>query len=104
MSLKVGVFVDAENVRYNGGYHLRYDVLRRFAGRDSRTPIRLNTYVTFDQERANEEPEYAKKAFSYQQQARQYGWKVNLKNVRRFSVYWLILFLRRRAGTGTARL
>ncbi len=85
MSLKVGVFVDAENVRYNGGYQLRYDVLRTFAGRNDRRLIRLNTYVAFDQERANEDQEYARKSFLYQQQARQFGWKVILKNVRRFT-------------------
>lgn len=85
MSIKVGVFVDAENVRYNGGFHLRYDILRRFAGRGERTLIRLNTYVAFDQERAKDDPEYAKKAYSYQHSARQFGWKVNIKNVRRFT-------------------
>jgi hypothetical protein len=25
---RVGVYVDAENIRYNGGYQMRYDVLR----------------------------------------------------------------------------
>ncbi len=85
MTLKVGVFVDAENVRYNGGYQLRYDVLRTFAGRNDRRLIRLNTYVAFDQERASEDQEYARKSFLYQQQARQFGWKVILKNVRRFT-------------------
>ncbi|MFZ1575402.1 MAG: NYN domain-containing protein, partial [Chromatiaceae bacterium] len=24
--MRIGVFVDAENVRYNGGYQMRYDV------------------------------------------------------------------------------
>ncbi len=85
MALKVGVFVDAEHVRFNGGFHLRYDVLRRFAGRGERGLIRLNTYVIFDQERANSDPEYARKALNYQQIARQFGWKVIVKNVRRFS-------------------
>ena len=32
--MKVGVFVDAENIKFNGGYNLRYDVLRRFAARN----------------------------------------------------------------------
>lgn len=85
MTSKVGVFVDAENVRYNGGFHLRYDILRRFAGRGDRNLIRLNTYVLFDQERANEDVEYANKALGYQQIARQFGWKVNVKHVRRFT-------------------
>lgn len=85
MTIKTGVFVDAENVRYNGGFHLRYDILRRFASRGDRNLIRLNTYLLFDEERASEDAEYAKKALSYQQIARQFGWKVNVKNIRRYT-------------------
>ena len=48
-TLKVGVFVDAENIKFNGGYQLKYDVLRRFAARDNGTLLRLNTYLAFDQ-------------------------------------------------------
>ncbi len=84
-ALKVGVFVDAENVRYNGGYQLRYDVLRMFAGRYGSTPLRLNTYIAFDQERAKEDPEYRRRAHAYQQMVRDYGWKVIVKNVRRYT-------------------
>jgi len=84
-SLRVGVFVDAENVKFNGGYQLRYDVLRRFAGRDGGDPLRLNTYLAFDQERAKEDPEYAKKSYLYQQTVREFGWKVIVKNVRRYT-------------------
>ena len=54
--LKVGVFVDAENIKFNGGYQLRYDVLRRFAARDKGTLLRLKTYLAYDQERAREKP------------------------------------------------
>lgn len=83
--LKVGVFVDAENVRYNGGYQLRYDVLRRFAARQGGTLLRLNTYLAFDQERAREDGEYAKKSYAYQQMVRDFGWKITVKNVQRFT-------------------
>lgn len=44
-SVRVGVFVDAENIRYNGGYQMRYDVLRRFAARNGGVLQRLNTYM-----------------------------------------------------------
>ena len=83
--LKVGVFVDAENIKFNGGYQLRYDVLRRFAARDKGTLLRLNTYLAYDQERARENPEYAKKSRTYQQMVRDYGWKIIVKNVRRYT-------------------
>lgn len=83
-TLKVGVFVDAENIKFNGGYQLKYDVLRRFAARQGGTLLRLNTYLAYDQERAREDPEYAKKSHSYQQIVRDFGWKIIVKQVRRY--------------------
>ncbi|MET0046851.1 MAG: NYN domain-containing protein [Sedimenticola sp.] len=83
--LKVGVFVDAENIKFNGGYQLRYDILRHFAARNSGTLLRLNTYLAFDQERARKDNEYAKKSNIYQQMVRDYGWKITVKTVRRFT-------------------
>lgn len=84
-SFRVGVFVDAENVRYNGGYQMRYDVLRRFAGREGGILQRLNTYIAFDAERGREDPEYKKKAHTYQQMVRDFGWKIHVKTVRRYT-------------------
>ncbi len=84
-SIKVGVFVDAENVRYNGGYQIRYDVLRLFASRYGGSLLRLNTYMAFDQERAREDPEYSRRTRAYQQMVRDYGWKVIVKDVRRYT-------------------
>jgi uncharacterized LabA/DUF88 family protein len=84
-SIKVGVFVDAENVRYNGGYQLRYDILRLFAARYGGSLLRLNTYIAYDQERAREDPEYRRRAQTYQQMVRDFGWKVIVKHVRRYT-------------------
>jgi uncharacterized LabA/DUF88 family protein len=83
--LRVGVFVDAENVRYNGGYQMRYDVLRRFAAREGGSLQRLNTYQAVDEERAKEDLEYRKKSRSYQQMVRDFGWKIFVKPVRRYT-------------------
>ncbi|MGD2082810.1 MAG: NYN domain-containing protein [Chromatiales bacterium] len=83
--IKVGVFVDAENIRYNGGYQMRYDVLRRFAARDGGKLLRLNTYITFDQERAREDPEYAERSRAFQQMVRDFGWKITVKMIRRYT-------------------
>jgi uncharacterized LabA/DUF88 family protein len=83
--VRVGVFVDAENIRYNGGYQMRYDILRRFAARDGGVLQRLNTYMAFDAERAREDVEYKKKAHAYQQMVRDFGWKITVKQVRRYT-------------------
>lgn len=84
-NLRVGVYVDAENVRYNGGYQMRYDVLRRFAAREGGGLQRLNTYLAFDSERARDDPDYAKKSRTYQQMVRDFGWKITVKHVRRYT-------------------
>lgn len=81
---RVGVFVDAENIRYNGGYQMRYDVLRRFAAREGGVLQRLNTYMAFDPERAREDLDYARKSRTYRQMVRDFGWKVTVKPVRRY--------------------
>ncbi len=81
----MGVYVDAENVRYNGGYQMRYDVLRRFAARENGILQRLNTYISYDSERAREDTEYAKKSRGYQQMVRDFGWKITVKYVRRYT-------------------
>ncbi len=83
--LRVGVFVDAENVRYNGGYQMRYDVLRRFAAREGGCLQRLNTYQAVDEERAKEDMDYRKKSRAYQQMVRDFGWKIFVKPVRRYT-------------------
>lgn len=64
---------------------MRYDVLRRFAARDGGHPQRLNTYMAFDLERAREDVEYAKKSGTYQQMVRDFGWKITVKYVRRYT-------------------
>ena len=84
-SMRIGVFVDAENVRYNGGYQMRYDVLRRFAAREGGILQRLNTYLAFDLERAREDQDYTKKSRAYQQMVRDFGWKITVKYVRRYT-------------------
>ena len=45
-NLEVGVFVDVAYLARNGGYGMRYDLLREFACRDGAEPLRLNAYVT----------------------------------------------------------
>jgi uncharacterized LabA/DUF88 family protein len=83
--LHIGVYVDAENVRYNGGYAMRYDVLRRFAAREDQARLlRLNTYMAVDGDRMKSDREYREGIRSYQQAVRDLGWKIIEKPVRWF--------------------
>jgi uncharacterized LabA/DUF88 family protein len=75
----VGVYVDAANIQSNGGYGMQYDVLREFACHDHGVPIRLNAYVTFDAERARQDPVYASRTNNFYSALRDFGYKVIIK-------------------------
>src|SRR5699024_5210906 len=81
MGNKVGIFVDAVNVTMNGGYGLRYDVLRRFACRQGCRPSRMNVYLAFDSRRAEEDPNYKEKTNRFGKVLRDFEYKVLVKPV-----------------------
>jgi uncharacterized LabA/DUF88 family protein len=80
--LRVGVYVDVANVTMNGGYGMRYDVLREFACRGDSTPVRLNAYVAYDAQRAETDPSYRQSQGSFHQIIREQGFKVIEKVVK----------------------
>ncbi len=80
----VGVYVDASNISRNGGQRMQYDVLREFACRDHGEALRLNVYLSYDEERAETSPVYRDKARAYQSALRELGYKVIEKRVKWF--------------------
>lgn len=80
--MKVGVYIDAENITKNGGRGLRYDTLREFACRDRSDALRLNVYTSFDEERADRDPSYKRNARAFQAALRDFGYKVIVKPVK----------------------
>lgn len=81
MESKAGIYVDAVNVTMNGGFGLRYDVLRKFACRDGSTPARMNVYLAYDKQRAEEEQEYRDKTARFSEVLRDFEYKVIEKPV-----------------------
>lgn len=81
---RVGVFVDSNNIRMNGGYGMRYDVLREYAVRDGAELLRLNAYLSFDRQRAEEDDVYRRGQVNYTDNLRDFGYKVLQKKVRRY--------------------
>lgn len=63
---------------------MQYDVLRDFACRDGAEPVRMNAYVSFDRERAQEDIMYRNKAVSFHDALRNLGYKVVIKEVIRY--------------------
>lgn len=80
--LKTGVFVDVANIILNGGYGMRYDILRRFASRNNAQLLRLNAYVSFDTMRATSDLEYRIGQKRFHAALRDLGYKVIIKEVR----------------------
>lgn len=76
---RVGIYVDAVNVTMNGGFGLRYDVLRRFACRTGGIGSRLNVYVSYDEDRLKADNEYRKKTMRFCEVLRDYEFKVTEK-------------------------
>ncbi|MGM0546505.1 MAG: NYN domain-containing protein [Bacteroidota bacterium] len=81
MEGKVGIYVDAVNVTMNGGFGLRYDILRKFACRDQMVPSRMNVYLAFDEHRAEEDQDYKNKTTRFSEVLRDFEYKVIKKPV-----------------------
>lgn len=76
MSGNVGIYIDAVNVTMNGGFGLRYDILRKFATRDGSFPSRMNVYLAYDERRAEEDEGYRKKTSRFSEVLRDFEYKV----------------------------
>jgi uncharacterized LabA/DUF88 family protein/cold shock CspA family protein len=97
--VRIGVYVDTENITRNGGRGLRYDVLREFACRDGADALRLNSYTSFDAERAQTDEDYKRNVRSFQAALRDFGYKVIVKRVK-----WYINDDGRRTGKADSDL
>ena len=82
--MKVGIYVDAANVEMNGGYGMRYDVLKNFAAQDDGMVLRANAYVVVDRERMETDYTYRQRREDYLAKLRKLGYKVIEKEVRRY--------------------
>jgi len=83
--LKVGLYIDVANLSLNGGFGLRYDVLREFVCRGGAEPMRLNAYVSFDADRAAADPGYKAAQYGFHSVLRDLGFKVIEKRVKWFT-------------------
>jgi uncharacterized LabA/DUF88 family protein len=83
--LRVGVYVDAENLSRNGGDRMQYRVLRNIACREGGQAIRLNTYIAFDERRAREDAVYRDSMLEYYSAVRDAGFKIIEKKVQHYT-------------------
>lgn len=81
--MKIGIYIDAANINLNGGYNMRYDVLKAYCTQED-VPLRMNTYVSFDRIRAGKDQAYHQKQNRYFSILRNFGYKVIVKDVKWF--------------------
>jgi len=82
--MKVGIYVDAENIGRSGGYGMRYDTLKRFASMEGGVVLRANAYVVVDEEKVKENASYREKLFHYHDLLRKFGLKIIKKRVQKY--------------------
>jgi uncharacterized LabA/DUF88 family protein len=81
---RVGVYIDAENLRRNGGYRMQYQLLRDISCRQDGEAVRLNTYIAFDDRRADDDPTYRNSMLEYYAAVRDAGFKIIEKKVQHY--------------------
>lgn len=82
---RIGIYVDAVNVTMNGGFGLRYDILRKFACRGGGVASRLNVYLCYDEERLKTDTDYRKKTMRFCEVLRDFEYKVTEKPVQTYT-------------------
>ena len=82
--MRVGVYVDAENISRNGGDRMQYRVLRNIACREGGQALRLNTYIAFDERRAQDDRQYRDSMLEYYSAVRDAGFKIIEKKVQHY--------------------
>jgi uncharacterized LabA/DUF88 family protein len=82
--LKAGIFIDSENLTYNGGRNMRYDVVRKLVEAQGATVLRANAYVAYDEQREQRELPYRLGKESHRNAVRRNGFHLVLKEARRY--------------------
>src|SRR3990172_3143746 len=78
---RIGVYVDSMNIMRNGGYGMRYEVIRRLVQANGDEVMRLNAYVAIDEERAVSDATY-KNTLNFILTLRDLGFKAIEKPIR----------------------
>lgn len=82
--LKAGIFLDIENLSRNGGWGMRFDVIKALAKAQGAAVLRANAYMAMDRQREREDPDYGERAESYRAAIRRNGFHLILKTVKRY--------------------
>ena len=82
--LKAGIFLDLENLTRNGGWGIRYDVIRDLVAAQGTTVLRANAYMAIDRTREDTDYAYRSRRHDYRAAIRRTGFHLILKEVKRY--------------------
>ena len=82
--LKGAVFLDLENLTRNGGWGMRYPVIRSLVEAQNVTLLRANAYLAIDREREGAEREFRQRNEDFRRAIRRTGFHLVLKAIRRY--------------------
>ncbi len=82
--LKGAVFLDLENLTRNGGWGMRYPVIRQLVEAQNVTLLRANAYLAIDRERESAEREFRQRNEDFRRAIRRTGFHLVLKEIRRY--------------------
>ena len=79
--MRIGIYVDSENISRHGGKGIRYDILRDWASKDAEI-LRMNNYLAIDEHREGYEENYARASRQYREVLEEFGFKNHLKPIK----------------------
>ncbi|WP_300667263.1 NYN domain-containing protein [Desulfoluna sp.] len=82
--LKAGIFLDVDNLSFNGGWGMRYSVIRDLVTAQDTTIVRANAYLAADFDREEFDHEYRMRSEEYRNAMRRAGFHLILKPVKRY--------------------
>lgn len=82
--LKAGIFLDMENLNMNGGWGMRYDIIKELVEAQGTIVLRANAYVAVDSKKEKMDYEYREKAQSRREKIRLAGFHIVEKEIKRF--------------------
>lgn len=82
--IKVGLFIDGENIMRCGGYGLRYEVLKQYVGQFG-TVLRANIYIAQDIEREEKDYKHREGKETFRESLRKMGYRVITKPVKKYT-------------------
>lgn len=82
--LKAGIFIDVENLIRNGGWGLRYEMIKELAEAQGTTVLRANAYLAMDSNREKIDQSYKDRNENYRTAIRRTGFHLILKDVKKY--------------------